>query len=247
MISIGSLNPQQRDAVLTLRGPVLILAGAGTGKTRVITHRIAHMVAEGIPPSQILAVTFTNKAAREMQERVSELLPKAKRAKKGEKAERPTVCTFHSLCVRILRRHIEKLGYKKGFVIFDYSDQIGAIKKILSHLSSKGEKSDPGAVLAMLTSLGGVPGRVLIVGCEPLSVEEGMGLSDVVARGVDEAVCLIEEVVARECAAPRTEAGGPPGVDLRAAGDERQFHPLQVSAGGRARQDRRGRDPRFGE
>ena len=164
MISIGSLNPQQRDAVLTLRGPVLILAGAGTGKTRVITHRIAHMVAEGIPPSQILAVTFTNKAAREMQERVSELLPKAKRAKKGEKAERPTVCTFHSLCVRILRRHIEKLGYKKGFVIFDYSDQIGAIKKILSHLSSKGEKSDPGAVLAMLSKFrnGGSQARAFV-------------------------------------------------------------------------------------
>lgn len=151
MISIGTLNPQQREAVLTIRGPVLILAGAGTGKTRVITHRIAHMVYEGISPAHILAVTFTNKAAREMQERVSQLLPKAKKKADGSKADRPTVCTFHSLCVRILRVHIEKLGYKKGFVIFDEADQIGAIKKILSHISAKGEKTDPAAVLSMLS------------------------------------------------------------------------------------------------
>ena len=151
MISIGSLNPQQRDAVLTIRGPVLILAGAGTGKTRVITHRIAHMVSEQIPPGSILAVTFTNKAAREMQERVTQLLPKAKKREDGSKPDRPTVCTFHSLCVRILRVHIEKLGYKKGFVIFDEADQIGTIKKILSHLSAKGEKTDASAVLAMLS------------------------------------------------------------------------------------------------
>lgn len=151
MISLGSLNPQQRDAVLTTEGPLLILAGAGTGKTRVITHRIAYMVSEGIPRGNILAVTFTNKAAREMQERVTELLPKQPKRDDGTKPERPTICTFHSLCVRILRVHIERLGYKKGFVIFDEADQIGAIKKILSHLSAKGEKTDPGAVLSMLS------------------------------------------------------------------------------------------------
>ncbi|MBL9169805.1 MAG: exodeoxyribonuclease V subunit gamma [Verrucomicrobiales bacterium] len=157
MISLGSLNPQQREAVLTTEGPVLILAGAGTGKTRVITHRIAYMVSEGIQRSNILAVTFTNKAAREMQERVTELLPKQPkqpRKAKGEEGpppDRPTICTFHSLCVRILRQHIERLGYKKGFVIFDQSDQLGAVKKILSHISAKGEKTDPGAVLAMLS------------------------------------------------------------------------------------------------
>ena len=157
MISLGSLNPQQREAVLTTDGPVLILAGAGTGKTRVITHRIAYMVSQGIQRSHILAVTFTNKAAREMQERVAELLPKQPkppRKPKGEEGpapERPTVCTFHSLCVRILRQQIERLGYKKGFVIFDHSDQLGAVKKILSQISAKGEKTDPGAVLAMLS------------------------------------------------------------------------------------------------
>ena len=151
MTSIGSLNPQQREAVLTIRGPVMILAGAGTGKTRVITQRIAHMVSEGISPGNILAVTFTNKAAREMQQRVAQLLPKPTKKADGSKPDRPTICTFHSLCVRILRVHIERLGYKKGFVIFDQADQLGAVKKILSHLSVKGEKTDANAVLSMLS------------------------------------------------------------------------------------------------
>src|SRR5215469_8175712 len=102
MLNLSSLNPQQRQAVETLRGPVLILAGAGTGKTRVITYRIAHMVEKGIAPGNILGVTFTNKAAREMQERVTKLLPRPARKADGEKSDRPTICTFHSLCVRIL-------------------------------------------------------------------------------------------------------------------------------------------------
>jgi DNA helicase II / ATP-dependent DNA helicase PcrA len=150
MINLNSLNPQQREAVETISGPVLILAGAGTGKTRVITFRIAHMIARGISPGNILAVTFTNKAAREMQERVRELVPRKKRDD-GEKEERATICTFHSLCVRILRQHIEKLGYKRNFVIYSESDQLGAMKKILSHLSLKGEKPDPSKILAMLS------------------------------------------------------------------------------------------------
>jgi superfamily I DNA/RNA helicase len=150
MLDLSTLNPQQRQAVETIRGPVLILAGAGTGKTRVITFRIAHMVRNGIAPGNILGVTFTNKAAREMQERVTKLLPKRKTVD-GKKADRPTICTFHSLCVRILRQHIEKLGYKKSFVIYDTSEQLAAVKKILSSISIKGEKTDPGAVLAMLS------------------------------------------------------------------------------------------------
>ena len=148
MLNLSTLNPQQRQAVETIRGPVLILAGAGTGKTRVITFRIAHMVGRGIAPMNILGVTFTNKAAREMQERVRKLLPKPKADDKGN---RPTICTFHSLCVRILRQHIDKLGYKKNFVIYDESEQLAAVKKILSAISAKGEKTDPGAVLAMLS------------------------------------------------------------------------------------------------
>ena len=148
MVNLSALNPQQRLAAETIRGPVLILAGAGTGKTRVITFRIAHMVDRGVAPANILGVTFTNKAAREMQERVRKLLPKVK---SDDKANRPTICTFHSLCVRILRQHIEKLGYKRSFVIYDSSEQLAAVKKILSSISAKGEKTDPGAVLAMLS------------------------------------------------------------------------------------------------
>lgn len=151
MLNLGSLNPQQRQAVETLRGPVLILAGAGTGKTRVITFRIAHMIEKKIAPDHILGVTFTNKAAREMQERVNKLLPRPKSRSPDEKPKRPTICTFHSLCVRILRQHIEKLGYKRNFVIYDESEQLGAVKKILAQISTKGEKTDPGAVLSLLS------------------------------------------------------------------------------------------------
>ena len=150
MLNLDTLNPEQRDAVETVRGPVLILAGAGTGKTRVITFRIAHMVQRGIAPENILAVTFTNKAAREMLERVNQLLPK-RRSSDEERPTRPTVSTFHSLCVRILRQHIELLGYKKNFVIYDEAEQLGAIKKILASVSAKGEQTDPRAVLTLLS------------------------------------------------------------------------------------------------
>jgi DNA helicase-2/ATP-dependent DNA helicase PcrA len=153
MLNLGSLNPQQRLAVETLQGPVLILAGAGTGKTRVITFRIAHMLERGISPERILGVTFTNKAAREMQERVGKLIPRGPKLDNGEKPLRPTICTFHSLCVRILRQHIEKLGYKRNFVIYDESEQLSAIKKILSHVSTKGEKIDAGAILGRLSKI----------------------------------------------------------------------------------------------
>src|SRR3954471_10343270 len=155
MLNLGSLNPQQRLAVETLKGPVLILAGAGTGKTRVITFRIAHMTEQGIPPGHILGVTFTNKAAREMQERVTKLIPKPRAADSTSSdrkdRNRPTICTFHSLCVRILREHIEKLGYKRNFVIYDESEQIGAVKKILAQISARGEKTDPAAILSLLS------------------------------------------------------------------------------------------------
>ena len=144
-----------------MNGPVLILAGAGTGKTRVITFRIAHLIAKGVAPGNILAVTFTNKAAREMQERVTRLLPKPVEGRKSRVESndprpssldsRPTICTFHSLCVRILRQHIERLGYKRNFVIYNESEQLGAVKKILAQISAKGEKADPAAVLALLS------------------------------------------------------------------------------------------------
>src|SRR5271154_4725683 len=152
MANLSSLNPQQRLAAETINGPVLILAGAGTGKTRVITYRIAHLIAKGVAPENILAVTFTNKAAREMQERVNKLLPNLKsKTQNSEPPKRPAICTFHSLCVRILRSHIERLGYKRNFVIYDESEQLAAVKKILSRISAKGEKTDPFAILALLS------------------------------------------------------------------------------------------------
>lgn len=153
MLNLSTLNPQQRLAVETIKGPVLILAGAGTGKTRVITFRIAHLIAKGVAPENILGVTFTNKAAREMKERVAKLLPKPRHDKARTKTNesRPTISTFHSLCVRILRQYIDRLGYKRNFVIYDESDQLGAIKKILANISAKGEKTDPAAILSLLS------------------------------------------------------------------------------------------------
>jgi superfamily I DNA/RNA helicase len=155
MLNLSSLNPQQRLAAETLKGPVLILAGAGTGKTRVITFRIAHMIERGIQPFNILGVTFTNKAAREMQERVRKLIPKPRKPDDDPEIKlsdlRPTICTFHSLCLRILRQHIEKLGYKRNFVIYDESEQLGAVKKILAQISAKGEKTDPSVILSLLS------------------------------------------------------------------------------------------------
>jgi len=153
MVNLSSLNPQQRLAAETLDGPVLILAGAGTGKTRVITYRIANMISRGIVPRNILAVTFTNKAAREMQERVSKLIPPKPKPERGKPKDVPTISTFHSLCVRILRRNIERLGYKSNFVIYDDSEQLNVIKKLLSQISARDEKKDAYAVMAMLSRL----------------------------------------------------------------------------------------------
>src|SRR3954470_11776248 len=126
------LNAAQMDAVRTLKGPLLVLAGAGTGKTRVVTYRIAELIRRGTKPERILAVTFTKKAAGEMQQRAGELLKGARsRARRGElgsesrrdSATCPEISTFHSLCVRILRRHIERLGYPARFVICDRNEQ----------------------------------------------------------------------------------------------------------------------------
>ena len=117
------LNPQQFDAVKTIHGPVLVLAGAGTGKTRVITFRIANMIASGIPPESILAVTFTNKAAKEMLERLKNLL--------GKKKKKPFISTFHSLGLSILRQEIYNLGYRNSFSIYDESDQLSLIQKVI--------------------------------------------------------------------------------------------------------------------
>ena len=118
------LNPPQREAVKHLEGPLLLLAGAGSGKTRVVTNRIAYMMTQDIKASEILAVTFTNKAANEMRERVSSMITK-------KQAEDVWVSTFHSLCVKILHSGIHKLGYNKNFTIYTAGDQLGLIRKII--------------------------------------------------------------------------------------------------------------------
>ncbi len=136
------LNPPQRAAVRTRSGPLLVLAGAGTGKTRVITYRIAELIKHGVKPDRILAVTFTNKAAREMRERATALLG---RRRKG--AKKPEISTFHSLCVRILRRHIEHLGYPRQFAIYDRGDQESVARAALRDIRVGHEKLRPGDLL----------------------------------------------------------------------------------------------------
>src|SRR5205807_2260533 len=110
---LESLNPAQIEATLHKEGPLLVLAGAGSGKTRVVTYRIAHLIESGVNPLRILAVTFTNKAAEEMRRRILELL----HAK--SLFQYPTICTFHSLGVRILRESISHLDYSPQFLIYD--------------------------------------------------------------------------------------------------------------------------------
>ncbi|MHC4910508.1 MAG: ATP-dependent helicase, partial [Planctomycetota bacterium] len=127
MNDISSLNPAQRDAVLHTTGPLLILAGAGSGKTRVITFRIAHLVNERhASPGEILAVTFTNKAAEEMRGRVEQLV--------GDDCRHVWLSTFHSLCARLLRREAPALGLTRDFVIYDSSDQLSVVKRALKSL-----------------------------------------------------------------------------------------------------------------
>ena len=126
-VDIDSLNPAQREAVVTTEGPLLVLAGAGSGKTRVLTYRIAHMIADlGIRPWQILAITFTNKAAAEMRERLGALLPNSTRGM--------WVCTFHAMCVRMLREDADLLGYTGQFTIYDDDDSRRMVREIMQGL-----------------------------------------------------------------------------------------------------------------
>lgn len=151
---LRQLNPQQQEAVQAIEGPLLILAGAGTGKTRVITSRIAYMIHQGISGDHILGVTFTNKAAREMRDRIRSLIvPKKQTLKSGPAATLPLLTTFHSLGARILRKHIDRLGYKTNFVIYDEADQLGILKKILSRFSLGDTKIDPREMLAAFSRL----------------------------------------------------------------------------------------------
>jgi superfamily I DNA/RNA helicase len=146
MLNLSLLNNEQHQAVIHKNGPLLILAGAGTGKTRVITHRIAHLVLDHqVPYNQILAVTFTNKAATEMTERVSQLL---KKATKGLQ-----ISTFHSFGVRFLKKYITELGYERQFTIADDADRLAIIKQGLKKVSYDPKKFDPKIVLSKISLL----------------------------------------------------------------------------------------------
>ena len=141
---LSQLNPEQASAAGTVNGPVLVLAGAGTGKTRVITYRIAYMLAAGIAPESILGMTFTNKAAKEMRERLAKLVD-------PEAARKVTLGTFHSFCGKLLRKEISALGYLPGFTIADESDQLGVFKQAGGMLGLGGENFPFGAAFARMS------------------------------------------------------------------------------------------------
>jgi len=143
---IQGLNPEQQKAVKTTEGPLLIMAGAGSGKTRVLTHRIAYLIEEkGVKPDNILAITFTNKAAREMKERIHLML--------GEKSEQIWISTFHSMCVRILRREIDRIGYSRNFTILDSSDQLSVIKAICRDKNLDSKQFEPKSFQYIISNL----------------------------------------------------------------------------------------------
>src|SRR4029078_13650459 len=143
---LQSLNTEQREAVLHIKGPLLILAGAGSGKTRVIASRIAYLVGDGhAQPDEVLAVTFTNKAAEEMRARVEALL--------GSDCSRLWVSTFHSLCARLLRREAPAIGLTRDFVIYDSSDQLSVVKQALKALHIDDSYVQPRAALSRISHL----------------------------------------------------------------------------------------------
>src|ERR1700674_1150479 len=144
---LNELNSEQRLAVETTEGPVLILAGAGTGKTRAITFRMANLIANGVPAESILAVTFTNKAAEEMCNRVSNLLLRA-----GVPPAQPWLSTFHSLCAQLLRRESAVAGLPRDFAIYDDDDQLAAVKLAMNKLQIEDDSLRPRVVLSRISS-----------------------------------------------------------------------------------------------
>lgn len=143
---VEALNERQQEAVLNTEGPLLIIAGAGSGKTKALTHRIAYLIeAKGVLPEQILAVTFTNKAANEMKERVRGLL-------QGYHSTLPMMGTFHSICVRLLRRHIHLLGFDNNFTIYDTADQLSVMKRLFKERGINEKQCNPRAVLGAISN-----------------------------------------------------------------------------------------------
>jgi DNA helicase-2/ATP-dependent DNA helicase PcrA len=174
---LDQLNPPQREAVLYGDGPLLILAGAGSGKTRVITCRIAHLIRErGVDPANVLAVTFTNKAATEMKERLERMLGIS--LGRGIGYGGLWISTFHSACVRVLRQHIDRLGYKRSFVIYDETDRSSLIKACASDLRIDAERYQPRAIGAKISSL-----KNNLTGVEEFAkAGSGFGFDEAVSR-----------------------------------------------------------------
>jgi DNA helicase-2/ATP-dependent DNA helicase PcrA len=141
---LADLNPAQREAVLTTEGPLLVIAGAGSGKTRVLTHRVAHLLAtQGVKPNEILAITFTNKAAGEMRQRLERML--------GHVARAIWILTFHSACGRIFRREAQRLGYRSTFTIYDQADQIRLVKQCLEELERDPKRFTPRGIHSVIS------------------------------------------------------------------------------------------------
>ncbi len=141
---LADLNPAQREAVLTTEGPLLVIAGAGSGKTRVLTHRVAHLLAtQGVKPNEILAITFTNKAAGEMRERLERML--------GHVARAIWILTFHSACGRIFRREAQRLGYRSNFTIYDQADQLRLVKQCLEELERDPKRFTPRGIHSVIS------------------------------------------------------------------------------------------------
>ncbi len=142
---LADLNPAQREAVLHVDGPLLVVAGAGSGKTRVLTHRVAHLIqAHGIKPNEILAITFTNKAATEMRERLERML--------GHTARAIWILTFHAACGRMLRREAERLGYRSNFTIYDQADQVRLVKACLEELGKDPKRFTPRGIHSQISN-----------------------------------------------------------------------------------------------
>ena len=148
---LEGLNEKQQAAVLHTNGPLLVLAGAGSGKTRVITHRIVHLIHGGVAPHNILAVTFTNKAAKEMRERVENLIKQFPGSERSALDSLPTVTTFHAFGVRILREHHELLDLRRHFVIYDRSDSVKAIKAGIEKAGYSPKQFEPRKILSMIS------------------------------------------------------------------------------------------------
>ena len=244
---LADLNPAQREAVLTTEGPLLVVAGAGSGKTRVLTYRVAHLInACGVKPNEILAITFTNKAAGEMRERLENLL--------GPVARTIWILTFHAACGRILRREAQRLGYRSNFTIYDSADQVRLTKACLEELEKRPEalraSRDP------LADLGGEEpardaGRVRRARRVLLRPDRRRGVRPLPAA----ALRLERGRLRRPADADRPGAGAVPGGPRalaeglplrprrRVPGHEPRAVPAAAATGGEAPQRLRGRRP----